>query len=387
MVLSPLTTIKSYCKIKLSISGKDSVMKRKITEISVFEFFLCMFVILIHLLSEGVDAFPKWSFFSVLFSSLTRLTTFAVPGFVFTSAVKLFYKYGDSRYFSYHKFLWGRLKKILFPYIFAVIVYYAVLVWVLNTYVFDPDQFLGFLISGNISAQFYFVILILQFYLLMPIWLAFSRVKSKVFSGVLILVSFVITILSRMYFPYTAGIAKIFPSYLIFWILGTYVGIYYEEFETLIKQNKWLINIGWLILATTHCILSYMQYGGLIAYEFSAIIVVFFCFFSIFGFYSYARELTLSLERRGKGLLTSISQASYDIYLWHCLIILVLYRVLTEWEIDHILTRFSIAFVVTYGISIIFCVLKTTIFTNIKAKRLRASATRSRKMARRKRYL
>lgn len=362
-------------------------MKRKITEISVFEFFMCMFVILIHLLSEGVDTFPKWSFGSVLFSSLTRLTTFAVPGFVFTSAVKLFYKYGDSARFSYGKFLWGRCRKIIFPYLLAVTVYYAVFVWILHLYPYHFDQYLDFLISGNISAQFYFVILILQFYLLMPIWLSFSRIKIRAFGLILSAVACGITILSRMYFPYSAGIAKVFPSYLIFWILGTYVGLYYDTFERLVKQNKLPIYIGWLILAVVHCILSYMQFCGRIVYRFSPVLVVFFCLFAIFGFYSYARDLTLSLERLGKGLLTSISQASYDIYLWHCLIILVLYHYLTEWEIDSILTRFCIAFVTTYGISIIFCVLKCTLFANIKSKRLRASATRARKMARRKRYL
>ena len=362
-------------------------MKRKITEMSVFEFFLCMFVILIHLLSEGVDTFPKWSFCSVLFASLTRLTTFAVPGFVFTSAVKLFYHHGNAKRFSYSRFLWGRCKKVVFPYILAVLVYYAVFVWVLKLYPFDTEQLLGFLISGNISAQFYFVLLIIQFYLLMPVWLVFNRIKSKVFCIAFILFSFAITILCRMYFPHTASIAKVFPSYLAFWVLGAYVGIYYEAFEAIMLKNKLPIYIGWLILAVAHCILSYMQFGGLIAYEFAPVIVVLFCFFSIFGFYSYARELTISLEKRGKGLLTSISQASYDIYLIHCLIIIVLYRVLTEMEIDNILQRFAIAFVVTYGLSIIFCVLRTTIFANMKAKRLRASATRARKMARRKRYL
>ena len=362
-------------------------MKRKITEMSVFEFFLCMFVILIHLLSEGVDTFPKWSFWSVLFASLTRLTTFAVPGFVFTSAVKLFYKHGNARRFSYPRFLWGRCRKVVFPYILVVLLYYAVFVWVLKMYPFDWDQLLGFLISGNISAQFYFVLLIIQFYLLMPVWLVFCRIKGKVFPILFVLFSFAITILSRMYFPHSASIAKVFPSYLAFWILGAYVGMHYEAFESMITKNKLPIYVGWLILSVTHCILSYMQLGGLISYQFAPVIVVFFCFFSIFGFYSYARELTISLEKRGKGLLTSISQASYDIYLIHCLIIIVLYRILTEMEIEHILQRFVIAFVVTYGLSIIFCVLRTTIFANMRAKRLRASATRARKMARRKRYL
>lgn len=362
-------------------------MKRKITEVSVFEFFLCMFVILIHILSEGVDALPKWSFWSVLFSSLTRLTTFAVPGFVFSSALKLFYKYGDKKRFSYSKFLWDRVRKICIPYIVAILVYYAVFVWGIHIYSYDLQQLYHFLITGDISAQFYFVILIIQFYLLMPIWLSFSKIRNKVFIISTLTITFAVTVLARMYFPYTGAIHKIFPSYLVFWLSGMYVGLNYESFEKLIEQNKMIINISWLVLAVTHCVLSYMEFGGLIAYKISPLIVVLFCFFSIFGFYSYTKELTISLERRGKGLLTSIAQASYDIYLFHCLIIIVVNWTLTEIGIDSLLTRFAINGIITYIISIIFCVLKSTISTNIKASYLRASATRARKMARRKRYL
>ncbi|MBE5040365.1 acyltransferase [Ructibacterium gallinarum] len=362
-------------------------MKRKITEISVFEFFLCMFVILIHLLSEGVDTFPKWSFWSILFSSLTRLTTFAVPGFIFTSAIKLFYKYNNVRHFPYMRFLWDRLRKICFPYFLAVIIYYAVFIWIMDLYQFSWEQLLYFILSGNISAQFYFIILIIQFYLLMPIWIMLSRIDNRIFTIVLTAVACGITIFFRMYFPYADVTHKIFPSYLVFWLLGMYVGLHYETFERLIIQSKPIIYIGWLVLAITHCVLSYMQFGGLIAYNLSPVIVVFFCFFSIFGFYSYARELTISLERRGKGLLTSISQASYDIYLIHCLIIIVMGWLLTKMEIDNTLQRFAIIALTTYGLSIIFCVLQATIYANLRAKYLRSSATRARKMARRKRYL
>ena len=138
-------------------------MKRKITEIAVFEFFLCMFVILIHLLSEGVDTFPKWSFWSILFFSLTRLTTFAVPGFIFTSAIKMFYKYRDVKKFNYPRFLWDRFKKIYVPYLIAVAIYYLVFVFVLHTYNFDWHQLLQFIQTGDISAQFYFIILIIHY--------------------------------------------------------------------------------------------------------------------------------------------------------------------------------------------------------------------------------
>lgn len=382
-----MTDTKSCCKIELTVGLGEADMKRKITEISVFEFFMCMFVILIHLLSEGVDAFPKWSFPSILFSSLTRLATFAVPGFVFTSGLKLFYKYGDRKHFPYPKFLWDRAIKIVIPYCIVVVIYYLVFSWGMDLYDFSWDQLWYFLITGNVSAQFYFVILILQFYLLMPIWIYFSRTRNKAFGGFLIVFTFILTVLCRMYFPFAEGIHKVFPSYLIFWILGMYAGLHYEGFEAFIKQNKLMIYIGWLVLAIIHCALSYMEHAGLIYYEIAPLIVVLFCLFAIFGFYSYARELTESLERNGKGLLTSISQASYDIYLLHCLVIVFMNWMMTKMEMDDILKRFFINFAVTYLVSIIFCVLESTIYTNVRASYLRASATRARKMARRKRYL
>ena len=94
-------------------------MKRKITEISIYEFFMCMFVITIHLMSEGVDNFTRWSASSITFMTITKLITFAVPGFVFTSAIKLFYNLGDKK-LKYPKFLLGRFLKVYLPYMIAV---------------------------------------------------------------------------------------------------------------------------------------------------------------------------------------------------------------------------------------------------------------------------
>ena len=96
-------------------------MKRKITEVSVFEFFLCMFVILIHLLSEGINVFPKWSVLSIVFFTVTKLTTFAVPAFIFTSALKLFYKFSE-RKFTYAPYLLDRNIKIYLPYIIMFVI-------------------------------------------------------------------------------------------------------------------------------------------------------------------------------------------------------------------------------------------------------------------------
>ena len=392
-------------------------MKRKITEISVFEFFICMFVIGIHLLSEGVDALPKWSVSSIIFVSLTKLMSFAVPGFIFTSAIKMFYKYSDSK-FSYPRFLLGRLMRVYLPYALAVCLYYAVFVFALDLdgfESFDLRELGRFILNGNISAQFYFVILIMQFYILMPLWMLITKCKSKVFSGIILAAALIITVLSRIMFPQGAAASlealgklplpfgnpvsnpgmltlsqytnKAFTSYLVFWIAGMYIGMNYDAFYESVRKAKSVIYIGWFVLAVTHCILSYMQIGGLIRYTCEPVIVVLFCLFSIFGFFIYADNLTVSLEKMGKGFLTSIAGASYDIYLIHCLVITVVFYYLGHIEIDNTLQRFFITTGITYAFSIIFCELVSTVKTNFKQGWRRRSAERSRKAARRKRYL
>ena len=130
-----------------------------------------------------------------------------------------------------------------------------------------------------------------------------------------------------------------------------------------------------------------MQSGGLIRYTYEPVVVVMFCLFSIFGFFIYTENLTMSLEKMGKGFLTSISNASYEIYLIHCLIITVIYYYMGHIEIENTMQRFLIATVVTYVTSIIFCVLQSTLQNNIRLKYRRYSAERARKASRRKRYL
>ncbi len=362
-------------------------MKRKITEISIYEFFLCMFVILIHLLSEGATGFPKWSVLSIIFFSVTKLTSFAVPAFIFTSALKLFYKYGDDLDFKYPTFLWGRLKNIYLPYVIWVIIYYIIYVFVFRFFDFDIMALGKYLLDGEISAQFYFIILIIQFYLLMPVWILLLRIKPIAATAIITVLSLAATVACRMVITDETYEVKFFVSYIVFWILGMYAGIYYEAFLDFLNKYKRSITIVWLILAVLHCVLSYMEYGGLYKYTLSPLVVVFFCLFSIFGFYIYIKGLTETLENKGKQFLISISQASYDIYLLHCLIITTVYEVLNGFNISDFLLRFGINAVITYTLSIVWSVLQSTIYNNILAKVNRTLTIRAGQKARRKRYL
>lgn len=361
-------------------------MKRKITEVSVFEFFLCMFVILIHLLSEGVNVFPKWSVQSIVFFTVTRLTTFAVPAFIFTSALKLFYKFSE-RKFSYIPFLLDRIRKIYLPYIIMVIIYYVVFIYAFHIYEFNPVSLIKYILNGDLSAQFYFIVLIMQFYLLMPVWILLSKQKNKLFNLIIIILSIIFSVAARMIWAGEDYTHKIFPSYLVFWVLGMYAGMYYNEFIRFLSRSRLMVYAGWLVFAILHSVTSYMEYGGVINNSLSAVFVVFFCLFSTFGFYQYAYGLTESLESRGKGFFISISGASYYIYLVHCLIITSAQEILNYVGLEDAMIRFFITAVVTYALSIVSCVLWATAHNNIKQSFARSSARRSRKKAARKRYL
>ncbi len=361
-------------------------MKRKITEVSVFEFFLCMFVILIHLLSEGVNVFPKWSVQSIVFFTVTRLTTFAVPAFIFTSALKLFYKFSE-RKFSYIPFLLDRIRKIYLPYIIMVIIYYVVFIYAFHIYEFNPVSLIKYILNGDLSAQFYFIVLIMQFYLLMPVWILLSKQKNKLFNFIIIILSVIFSVAARMIWAGEDYTHKIFPSYLVFWVLGMYAGMYYNEFIRFLSRSRLMVYAGWLVFAILHSVTSYMEYGGVINNSLSAVFVVFFCLFSTFGFYQYAYGLTESLESRGKGFFISISGASYYIYLLHCLIITSAQEILNYVGLQEAMIRFIITAVVTYALSIVSCVLWATAHNNIKQSFARSSARRSRKKAARKRYL
>lgn len=360
-------------------------MKRKITEVSVFEFFLCMFVILIHVLSEGVNLFPKWSVLSIVFFAVTKLTTFAVPAFIFTSALKLFYKFGE-RKFSYMPFLLDRIRKIYVPYIIMVVIYYIIFVYTFHIYEFNPVSLIKYILNGDLSAQFYFVVLIMQFYLVMPMWILISKNKSKLFSFIIVILAIASSIAFRMFAP-AEFTHKIFPSYLVFWVLGMYAGMYYDKFLRFLSKSRLIIYAGWLLFAILHCVTSYMEYGGVINNPLSPTIVILFCLFSTFGFYQYAFGLTESLESRGKGFFISISGASFNIYLVHCLIITSTLEVLNALKITDTIQRFIITTVLTYTLSIVFCVISATLYRNFKAGLQRNSARRSRKKAARKRYL
>ena len=96
-------------------------------EISFLNTVLCLLVMLIHICSPAIVGLQKESLqFACIFFPW-RASAFVVQGFLFLSALKFFRGKKDA--FSYGAFLWGRIKKIGFPYIIATVLSYFGLIY------------------------------------------------------------------------------------------------------------------------------------------------------------------------------------------------------------------------------------------------------------------
>ncbi len=107
-----------------------------------------------------------------LFETFTR---FSVPIFFFISAFGLFYNLNLHAPFNFLEFTKRRLKTVLIPYL-AWSLFYLYHDGLLYGVGFpDPSHLLSILFFGNAKYQLYFMVILLWFYLLMPLWIAMVR--------------------------------------------------------------------------------------------------------------------------------------------------------------------------------------------------------------------
>lgn len=162
--------------MKMLMENLPQNKKRLKSEISVLNVLFCLMVIFIHITSYTIAALDAASPTVKVLHAFWRLCSCAVYGFIFLSGVKLFLK--EDKDFSLKKFYVSRLKKIVLPYVVAVIFYYLFEIS-RGYYEFSFKELGFFLLSGKIECHLYFVVIIIQFYLLMPLWQKLVSLKNK----------------------------------------------------------------------------------------------------------------------------------------------------------------------------------------------------------------
>ena len=190
-------------------------MTSRKSEISLLNILMCLLVLLVHVISWTLGDMDKSSLQYGAMLLTSRLSQFVVQGFIFLSAVKLFSSKKDT---NYEDFLFGRYKRVVMPYIVWVAVYYVYFVFTYG-YTFTVGKLFEYLIFGTVCSHFYFVVIIMQFYLNMPV---FKWLFNKVNPFVLCILSVVLTAIFKQtaHFQYDD---RVLLSYLCYFVIGAAV--------------------------------------------------------------------------------------------------------------------------------------------------------------------
>ena len=189
----------------------------------------CLLVILIHVLSLGISNLQadSWQLFVVFMP--WRLSSFVVPLFLFSGAVKQVMHFSEKplTLAAYASYLKGRFFRVLLPYMMWVAVYYAYC-YRIGFVKGSVEEFLGYLRLGNLSSHFYYIIIVLQFYLLLPLWMwMVKRIPAyAALCGAALVTIFMLSFLGLLHLfgASMAYVDRLFLSYLFFWVLGLYAG-------------------------------------------------------------------------------------------------------------------------------------------------------------------
>lgn len=334
----------------------DMKQNRK-NELSFMNVICCMAVIFIHVNSEAVLSLDKKSVWFALLYTAWQAASFVVYGFIFLSGIKQFLeKNKNIDYFEYYK---KRLVKIVLPYILWLLIYYAY-DCINNIEVFNFKNLIYYLYSGDYIGHFYFVAVIVQFYLLMPLW---KKLFSKVSPHIMIPLSLIFTVAIGQNLANIIGIFKpnynfrlssnVFIPYLFYWTAGAYVGINYEKASKIFKSCKKFIFIAFLFVSIFSLSAAYYSSVSekyfswledvMTMYRISAVIFIF----------------TLAFGKASKickyRFFKYIDMSSYNIYLCHCLVLKIVNQYLQKFAVSGLKYRYIIRFAAVYIISVGLC--------------------------------
>lgn len=334
----------------------STIKRTKLVELDYMRFIACFAVMIVHISATGVEEYIKGSLPQILMLILNRSLKFTTPVFVFLSGVTGFYGYRNKK-LNYFPFIIKRLKKVLIPYLVWCVVYFFAYIK-MGYYHLDIISFIKNVILGNMSYHLYFVIIVIQLYLLGPFFYAILK-NSK--NKILILMVFAVaTALCVEYIRFNLS-DRIFLKYMFFYILGIYVTLEYDKYISWLRRHKFLIIAGYVIAVIIYTIASYYS---LKIYNF---IWFLFSFVSIFFVYLVG----LTLKNKMESLYSFIKlfgQSSYYIYLMHPLVLTIMINMTQNRGILSVTAKLAIYFASVIPITVISCLVYTFLKNNIKNK-------------------
>lgn len=285
-------------------------------------------VIFIHTTALALDTLHPGSPLFYAFFFVNRAAQFAVPLFIFMSGLSLIYAYAG-RAVPYLNFLKRRVTSVVIPYLSWSLIYFL---WVKRSgwlssanpasFAADLALFLRGALLGTTYYHLYFVMIILQFYLLFPSLRKWMQ-RPGLLPTLLSLAAFQIAYVffsQRHYFRFND---RFFLSYLIFFVLGMLAGQDLGGFRRFLVQYSRKVKLAFGLGLVTFLTLSYFsQVLGLRIPGFwlSLTWIGYSLLTTVFLAQQILPGRGLKRARLGQ-LLDSLGRYSFPIYLIHPLIL------------------------------------------------------------------
>lgn len=325
-------------------------------EISYLNVTFCLFVIFIHIVSYAVAAFEYGTFKYNAVMFPWRMVSIVVPGFIMLSGVKMFLTRKDEM--GYFKYILSRIKGIILPYTLCFVCYYLFYMAAYG-YPLDAKFIFDQYIHGSLACHFYFIPLLFQFDLLFPLW---KRIINRVNPIIVLPFAFLLTSLFSIYFPNMVSVSfsetpflyndRFFMTYLCYWIMGCYIGKYYEKFCQMIRENFRAIYVIFGMIFIMFAFYTYHAFNYITYIPFMNYVHDLYTVSSILFLYALLLHFPIKMPK----IVSSIDMASFNIYLWHMIFVLVADHVTSRFAITAQGLAFGIRFVFSYLVTIPLCV-------------------------------
>lgn len=321
-------------------------------ELSRLNILFCLMVIWIHIASQAVSNLDPtgWQFALVFIPQ--RLAFVSVPAFFFLSGLKL--TLFSARHSKLKKYWLGRIRTILLPYILAVAVYYLYF-WTHHYFPFSLPDFGGYLVRGDLSSHFYFVVTLVQFTVLTPLFLWLTRRFDPV---VLLPFALGLTWLSSLYLQAILATAvpgltfaygdRVFLSYLVYYLAGCCAGQAYPKFLELLERNAPLIVTLAVLFALWDGVASWLGFSGRRAVPYMELVHTLYILSAILLLFLVVSRDRSPLSRLG----AAVDRGSYLIYLYHCLVVVIVNDQMARLGIASQGVQLALRILVVYPVSL-----------------------------------